>query len=119
MQCDIHIIYTYLNDVHRSHGREHRAGDSANGASGGNGGDDVEGRQEQGAGTIYLNVFSAEPSLTNYLPSSKPAHCDETDWSFLKQPTSVHSTNEHTWKVPSGTLRQKLDVFCLQTAPSP
>ena len=71
------------------------------------------------AGTIYLNVFSAEPSLTNYLPSSKPAHGDETDRSFLKQPTSVHSTNEHTWKVHSGTLRQKLDVFCLQTAPSP
>ena len=32
---------------------------------------------------IYLNVFSAESSLTNYLSSNKPDHVDKTDRSFF------------------------------------
>ena len=36
-----------------------------------------------GAISIYLNVFSAESSLTNYLSSNKPDHVDKTDRSFF------------------------------------
>jgi hypothetical protein len=36
-----------------------------------------------GAIRIYLNVFSAESSLTNYLSSNKPDHVDKTDRSFF------------------------------------
>jgi hypothetical protein len=67
----------------------------------------------------WLLVLGAQHSTpwarTNCLSRSKPAHGDETDRRFLKQPTSVHSNSDHTWKFRSGALRQKLGVFCLKT----
>jgi hypothetical protein len=77
-----------------------------------------------GAINTYLDVFSAESSQTNCLSRSRPGHVagllDETDRSFFYDShLRTQQQRAHTWKFRSGTLRQKLGVFCLKTVPSP